>query len=115
MKKVYLTTAAVAAMFFSVNTATAQETETTTQNATEQTQQQEEFQEIQEQDLPNEVREALQRDFEGATVSEAYLQEKDGERKYKLVIGTLEGENAELYADAEGNWIENEGETREEE
>ncbi len=104
MKRVYLTGVAALAMFFTVNTATAQ-VPTKNQTATEQRTQQEDFREIQEQDLPNEVRQALQRDYAGATISEAYVKEKDDEVKYKLEVETPQGESTELYADAQGNWI----------
>lgn len=110
MKRVYLTGVAALAMFFTVNSATAQ-VANENQTATEQRTQHEDFRVIQEQDLPNEVRQALQRDYAGATVSEAYVKEKDGEVKYKLAVETPEGEAAELYADPQGNWIEKEEKT----
>lgn len=106
MKRLYVTAIIAGAMFFSVENATAQVNNENTQATTEQIEQKDDFQAILEQDLPNEVREALQRDHEGATVSEAYVKEKEGERKYKLVVNTQEGESKELYADAEGNWID---------
>ncbi len=108
MKRLYVTAVIAGALFFSVGSATAQETQTETTTATEQVQQKEDFKQIQVQELPGEVSQSVERDFQGATVSEAYSQGKDGETKYKLVVTTAEGDSKELYADAQGNWIDNE-------
>lgn len=106
MKRFYVTAVIAGAMFFSVGNATAQETHTATATATAQVQEKEEFKPIQVEELPGEVSQSVERDFQGATISEAYKKEKDGEAKYKLVVTTAEGESKELYADAQGNWID---------
>ena len=112
MKRLNLIAVIAGALFFSVESATAQENQNNqSQTATEQTQQKD-FEQIEAQDLPDEVRQALERDYEGATVAEAYSKEKDGEAKYKIVVNTQDGESKELYADAQGNWIDKEKEKK---
>lgn len=106
MKRLYVTAVIAGAMFFSVESATAQVNNETAQTATEQAQQKDDFRKIEQQELPAVVTEALQRDHQGATISEAYVKEKEGEKKFKLVVNTPEGESKELYADAQGNWID---------
>ena len=109
MKRFYVTAAIAGAMFFSVESATAQETQSTqSQTATEQTQQKDEFKQIEAQEISNEVRKAVERDYQGATIAEAYSKEKDGETKYKIVVTSPNGQSQELYADAQGIWIDKE-------
>lgn len=110
MKKICLSGLAATALFFSVETATAQVYEET--SSEQQTEQKKDMEQIQVEELPNGVQQAVERDFQGATISEAYVKEKEGETKYKVVITTLQGETRELYADAQGNWIEKEGKTQ---
>lgn len=113
MKRLYVTAVIAGAMFFSVESATAQETNQTTQTqATEQTQQKDDFKQIEAQDLPTEVRQALERDHQGSSISEAYVKEKEGEKKYKLVVSDQQGQSKELYADAQGNWIDKDGKSQ---
>lgn len=108
MKKICLTAIAATAMLFSVNSATAQVYE---EGSTQQqeVQKKDEMTKIEVQEIPAEVRESVERDFQGATVSEAYVKGKEGEAEYKLVITTTEGETKELFADAKGNWIDKKG------
>lgn len=107
MKKVCLTLVVAAATVFSVNTVSAQVYEEgSTQETAKQETQKEEMQQIEVGEVPDEVQQSVERDFQGATVSEAYKKDKDGEAKYKVVITTLQGETKELYADAQGNWID---------
>lgn len=60
------------------------------------------FTEIENDELPGAVTEALEKDFSGATITKAYV---NGELQYKLEVTNGE-ENLVLYADAEGNWLE---------
>lgn len=107
MKKICLSVFAAIAMLFSAQTVSAQVYEEgSTQETQQQETQKEEMEQIQTGELPDEVQQAVERDFQGATVSEAYKKEKDGETKYKVVLTTLQGETKELYADAQGNWID---------
>lgn len=110
MKKICITVFAASAMVFSTQSLSAQEVdqprveveETVAQRA------QEDFRQIEVQELPAEVQQAVERDFAGATIAEAYVKEHEGEQKFKLKVSTAEGEDKELYADAEGNWIDKE-------
>lgn len=65
-----------------------------------------EYRKIEISELPAEVQQAVERDFEGALISEAYVKENEGEQKFKLVVKTADDEEQELFADAQGNWIE---------
>lgn len=110
MKKICLTALAATAMFFSVESATAQVYE---ESSTEQqTQEKKDMDQIEVSELPNEVRQSVERDFQGASISEAYVKEKDGEKKYKIVLNTVQGETRELYADEQGNWIDKDDKDR---
>ena len=114
MKKLGLTALAATAIFFSVESVSAQVYEEgSTQETTHQETQKEEMEQIQVGELPNEIQQSVERDFQGATVSEAYMKEKEGETKYKIVLTTLQGETKELYADAQGNWIDKEKKDKE--
>jgi len=96
MKKVLL----VAALSFGTMTAFAQEEETTVQEvATEVIEAQDAFAEVAIEELPETITEA----HPGATISKAYVNEA---AQYKLEVAKEDGETLELYADAEGNWIE---------
>lgn len=106
MKRLYVTAALVGAMFFSVESSNAQVYENSESETPFVETQQTEYTQIEEQDLPNEVREAVARDHQGATLSEIYSAEEAGEVTYKLVVSTEDGETKELFADAEGNWIQ---------
>lgn len=61
------------------------------------------FKEIATSDLPKAVIDALTTDFPGATINKAYV---NSEGQYKLEVAKEDGSTAELYADAEGNWLE---------
>ncbi|WP_047247158.1 hypothetical protein [Maribacter thermophilus] len=61
------------------------------------------FKEIAVSDVPSAVITALETDYPGATLNKAYV---NGEEQYKLEVSTAEGSSLELYADAEGNWIQ---------
>lgn len=108
MKKMFLTFVAAGALMFSAQTASAQVTgeEREAANQEMQQQQQQDFQQIETNQLPDAINQAVERDFQGATVSEAYTKEKDGETKYRIVLTTDTGESRELFADAQGNWID---------
>ena len=107
MKKICLTVVAASAMLFSAQNLTAQEA-VPTEVAVETTQQElTDYVKIEITDVPAEVQQALERDYEGAVISEAFVKEEEGgEKKYKLVVKTAAGEEQELFADAQGNWIE---------
>ena len=86
-------------------TAFAQKEETTVEEvATEQVEAtQDDYTEIAAEEVPAAITEALEAAHPGATISKAFMNE---EAEYKLEVAKEDGETAELYADAEGNWIE---------
>ena len=106
MKKLVLSAVVASAMIFSAQTVTAQESKENQEVVEQVAQQQDDFVLIEVQELPAEVQQAVERDFEGALISEAYVKEKEGEKEFKLKITTQEGEEQELYADEQGNWID---------
>jgi len=100
MKKVLL----VAALSFGTMTAFAQEAETAVEEvATEVMEAQDAFAEVALEELPEAITIALETAHPGATISKAYVNEA---AQYKLEVAKEDGEAVELYADAEGNWIE---------
>ncbi len=100
MKKVFL----VAALSLGTMTAFAQEEETAVEAvATEVMEEQDAFTEIAIEELPEAITVALEAAHPGATISQAYINEA---AQYKLEVAKEDGEAVELYADAEGNWIE---------
>ena len=106
MKRLYVTAVLAGAMFFSVESVTAQVYENSQAEVEMQQTQQTNYTQIEEQDLPAPVREAVERDYQGATLAEIYSAEKEGKTTYKLVVNTQDGVSQELFSDAEGNWIE---------
>ncbi|MEO9891460.1 hypothetical protein [Aurantibacter sp.] len=80
--------------------ATEEATEVVAEEAVEG---QEGFNEVALEEVPEAITTALEAAHPGATISKAYTNES---AQYKLEVATAEGETSELYADAEGNWIE---------
>ena len=61
------------------------------------------YKEIAVTDVPTPIIESLQTDYAEAVLTKAYVNEND---TYKLEVTTEDGSLMELYADAEGNWVE---------
>ncbi|QLG45637.1 hypothetical protein [Costertonia aggregata] len=61
------------------------------------------FTEIAVEDVPQAIVDALGTDHPGATIDKAHV---NGEAQYKLEVTKEDGTTAELYADAEGNWLD---------
>ncbi|MBA6315387.1 hypothetical protein [Cellulophaga baltica] len=61
------------------------------------------FSEIKIEALPEEITAVLAKNFPGASISQAFVNE---EAEYKLIVTSETGEEMELYADAEGNWLD---------
>jgi hypothetical protein len=70
---------------------------------TEKVEMQDKYSKIEVTALPASVKAAAERDFEGSTVSEAYVA-KDG--TYKLLLINENGEKGWVYADKTGKWIQ---------
>ena len=77
--------------------------EATEAMAAEAVEAQDDFAEVAIEELPEAITAALATDFPGATISMAYVNEA---AQYKLEVAKEDGTAVELYADAEGNWIE---------
>lgn len=100
MKKVLL----VAALSLGTMTAFAQEEEIAVESvATEVMEEQDAFAEIAIEELPEAITVALEAAHPGTTIAKAFVNEA---AQYKLEVAKEDGEAVELYADAEGNWIE---------
>lgn len=106
MKKICFTVLAASAMLFSTQNISAQEVPQVEVEETVEQRVQEDFRQIEIEELPAEVQQAVERDYAGAVIAEAHVKEHEGEQKFKLKVTTAEGEDKVLYADAEGNWIE---------
>jgi len=61
------------------------------------------FNEVALEEVPEAITAALEAAHPGASISKAFMNEN---AQYKLEVAKADGETAELYADAEGNWIE---------
>ncbi len=63
------------------------------------------YKEVKATEVPAAVQEALKADFEGATISKAYVNAKG---EYKIDLATTDKKAATVYANAKGEWIKNE-------
>ncbi|RTZ04788.1 hypothetical protein [Flavobacterium sp. GSP6] len=62
---------------------------------------QEEYTEVQAEAVPQAIKTAMEKAYPGAILEKAYINKN---KEYKLEI-TVGDQNATVYADAEGNWI----------
>ncbi len=102
MKKVVLTVAIVLGGFSTY--ATSAFAMNTTDAIMVNIQQEQEYKQIENESLPQAVKDALEADFPTATLDKAYVSDAE---EYKLEI-TVEGVSSTVYADMDGNWIEKE-------
>ncbi|MBC9797165.1 hypothetical protein [Sinomicrobium weinanense] len=63
---------------------------------------QEEFKEIAAEEVPKAITDALAKDYEGATLNKAYVNEA---KEYKLEV-TIGDQTGVLYANENGEWIQ---------
>lgn len=63
------------------------------------------FKEVKASELPEAVQNAVANDFDGATISKAYVNAKGD---YKIELTTADAKKATVYANAKGEWIKNE-------
>ncbi|NGX82765.1 hypothetical protein [Aequorivita sp. KMM 9714] len=63
------------------------------------------FKEVKASELPEAVQNAVANDFDGASISKAYVNAKGD---YKIELTTAEAKKATVYANAKGEWIKNE-------
>ncbi|MDX1328560.1 MAG: hypothetical protein R3299_12730 [Arenibacter sp.] len=84
-------------------TAFAQEGEVIQEAAAEVTVVQDDYTAIEISELPEAVSNAVATDYPGATIEKAYVNK---EEQYKLKVALEDGSEEKLYADKDGNWIE---------
>lgn len=101
MKKLFF----VAALSFGSLSAFAQDTEVEAQEeATEVVAPaQDEFSEIAIEELPEAVTAAVEKNYPTASINKAYVNES---KQFKLEVSLEDGTAGTLYADENGNWIE---------
>jgi hypothetical protein len=63
------------------------------------------YKEVKASEVPATVQAAVAKDFDGATISKAYVNAKG---EYKLNLATADKKAATVYANAKGEWIKNE-------
>ncbi|WP_162984885.1 hypothetical protein [Mesonia aquimarina] len=103
MKKLMMT-AAIAAMVLSAGQVNAQSAQAQEKQAVKmEVQAQDGFKEIKTSQLPDAVKKAVKKDFKGADVAKAFMND---EKEYKLML-KMEGasEMKTVYANAKGEWI----------
>ncbi len=85
-------------------TAFAQDAEAAQADATEVvTAAQDDYSEIAVEELPEAVTAAVEKNYPTATINKAYVNEA---KQYKLEVALEDGTSGTLYADENGNWIE---------
>src|SRR5690606_21038498 len=62
------------------------------------------FKEVKASEVPQTVKDAVAKDFSGATISKAYV---NANGEYKLDLATADKKAATVYANAKGEWIKN--------
>ena len=100
MKKLFVVPALVLGFVFASSNVTANSVnnmESVVINA------QDDYIEVAVENLPQPILDAVATDFAGATISSAAAKEDASE--FKLMLTKEDGEAVEVYADAEGNWI----------
>lgn len=102
MKKIVMTVA-VAAMMMTASVVNAQ-VKVNNSSDTEMSQMQQKYEKIEVNKLPKAVTKAVEADYDGMSVTEAYVDKKS--KEYKLVLqeeGASETET--VYANSKGKWI----------
>lgn len=103
MNKLFLTITAATTLCFATQAVSAQE-ETGRTTKMETTTNSENYTEVQTSELPQAINDAVIKDFTGATISKAYVNEK---KEYKLLLQTQATDEAQtVYANEKGEWIE---------
>ena len=103
MKKVLVALAMVLGVSSSV--AFAQEAGKSTTAVTETQVPQDEFVKMDPTQLPQAILQSLATNYEGSSVKEAYVKEKDGAKIYKVIITTQDGQEAEVLLNEKGEAV----------
>lgn len=104
MKKLILTFAGIG-LLFTTTQAQVYSNSTSEEAFIEVLEIQDEFEKIEISELPEAVTASITRDFEEAETTEAWVKEEEGKLVYKIKLN-VNDEEKELFADAEGNWID---------
>ena len=96
MKRIIIASAIALCTISTYATATIDADVVTTQVATQ------EYAEVSVSDLPQPVKEAVAKEFEGATISKAYKNDKG---EYKLIVSTTNEKSKTLHVNSKGEWI----------
>jgi len=62
------------------------------------------YKEVKSSEVPQTVQDAVAKDYNGATISKAYVNAKG---EYKIQLATADKKDATVYANAKGEWIKN--------
>src|SRR5690606_8620168 len=62
------------------------------------------YKELKASEVPQTVKDAVTKDFSGATISKAYV---NANGEYKIQLATADKKAATVYANAKGEWIKN--------
>lgn len=100
MKKLMIVPIVALGMLFTTN-ANAQ-VESDNKKAPTEKNAQEKFKKIEKAQLPEAVTAAVERDFKGSAISEAFIAKDE---TYKIVLVNKTGEKGLVFADANGKWI----------
>lgn len=112
MKKLILTFGAIG-LFFAVSTQAQVYANSSSEVPFVEVLEKSDYEKIEVSELPAAITTSVSTDFEEATITEAWVKEKeDGTSVYKIKLD-VNGEEKKLYADAEGNWIDSDEETKE--
>lgn len=63
------------------------------------------YKEVKASEVPQTVKDAVAKDFSGATISKAYV---NANGEYKIELATADAKKSTVYANAKGEWIKNE-------
>ena len=66
---------------------------------------QDEFVKMDPAELPQAVLQTLAKDYEGSSVKEAFVKEKDGAKTYKIIIVAKDGQEAEVLLNEKGEAV----------
>ena len=103
MKKVLVAVALVMGLGSSV--AFAQEVENSTAVETQAQAPQDEYTKVEVKDLPEAVAQAIAKSYEGATIKEAYVAEKETGKVYKVILTTKDAQEVTVLLNEKGEEV----------
>lgn len=103
MKKVLVALAMIMGVGSSV--AFAQEVNDSVTTAVESQVPQDEFVKMDPTELPQAVMQTLAKDYEGSSIKEAYVKEKDGAKIYKVIIVAQDAQETEAILNEKGEAV----------